>query len=55
MSPILINESSKGKEKVNVEKVKVQMNNIWKKEECCTSSSDEVTSSNGSGDHITPN
>ena len=55
-SPAPRNEFYKDKEKVNVEKVKVQMKKTWKKkEDFSTSSLDEVTSSNGSGDHITPN
>ena len=49
-------EFKKGKENVDVENVRDKMNKTWKKkEDCNTSSSDEVTSSNGSGDHITPN
>ena len=46
-SPALRNEFNKGKGKVDVEKVKIQMNETWrKKEDCSTSIQDEVTLSN---------
>lgn len=55
-SPTSSNEFNIGNGKVDAEKVKMQMNKTWKKEEDCnTSNADEVTSSNGSSDHITPN
>ena len=50
------NEFRKGEGKVDVEKVRIQMNKTWKKkEDCSTSNPNEVTLSNGLGDHITPN
>ena len=51
-SPTLRNENNKGKDKVDVEKVRNQMNTTWrKKEDYSSTSQSEVTSSNGSGDH----
>ena len=49
-------EFNKGKGKTYVENVRDEMNKTWKrKEDCSTSSSDEITSPNGSGDHTTSN
>ena len=55
-SPTPNYEHNYGKGKVDDEVVKNQMKKIQKKiEDCNTLNKDEVTLSNGSGDHITPN
>ena len=52
----LSNEFNKGKGKVDIENVRDEMNNTWKrKEDCNTLSSYGITSPNGSGDHTTSN
>ena len=48
-------EEDKGKEKIDVEKIRVQMNKTWKKKDKYNISSDEITSPNGSSDHTTSN
>ena len=55
-SPTPSNAHKNGQEKVDVEKVKNKMKKIWKtKEDCSSTSQDEITSSNGLGDHTTGN
>ena len=50
------NEFNKGKGKVDVEKIRDEMNKTWKrKEDCSTSSVEGITSPNGSDDHTSSN
>ena len=48
-------EEDKGKEKIDVEKIRGQMNKTWKKKDECNTSSEGITSPNGSSDHTSSN
>ena len=49
-------EFNKGKGKTDIKNVRNEMNKTWKKkEDYSTSSGEEITSPNGSGDHTSSN
>ena len=48
-------EFNQGKEKVDVEQIRGQMNKTWKKKDECNTSSAGITSPNGSSDHTSSN